>query len=365
MVDIPYDNVTLDFDNYFLGLGMWTPDWTYIHGDEYFMYDHRLALNYIRNNSIPKYDWKPNFDTSYRGSSQKCLTIDIPYIHSKKVWTFGAVFDSSIFPNSTRPGYYEFGVKVHYPGQLLRHQMQKYVWKERGSNSSRYLTMRFKIQKLEVIKHRETGKQPCNYNWMNDDEIMMLEKIERIGCTPSFLQIKTDFPVCNTQKQLKMFNIFNKSHYDPPCKSIQKILYSYEEYDILEDWTEEWLNEVNNIFEVMLEFTDATYMEIEQVRDYGLQDVVGDIGGYLGLFLGFALLQIPEVLFTLICWIEDLIHEKQRKIEPKSSEIKHVSTNSIGENNQGNIEIEKIKQELRDIRGKLLAHQIDLEDMKT
>ena len=34
------------------------------------------------------------------------------------------------------------------------------------------------------------------------------------------------------------------------------------------------------------------HMEIRQVRDYSIQDVVGDIGGYLGLFLGFSFFDV-------------------------------------------------------------------------
>ena len=31
------------------------------------------------------------------------------------------------------------------------------------------------------------------------------------------------------EKQLKKVSSFNTSHYNPPCKSIQKVLHSYEE----------------------------------------------------------------------------------------------------------------------------------------
>ena len=109
---------------------------------------------------------------------------------------------------------------------------------------------------------------------------------------------------------MKMFTTFNLSHYHPPCVSIQKILYAYEEYDDLEDWTYGWMNETNDIFEIILEFMGDTYMEIEQVRSYGFQDVVGDIGGYLGLFLGFSLLQIPQIINAIMSGIEILVRRK-------------------------------------------------------
>ena len=306
MALIDYDNVTMDLRNYMMGIVMWTPDWTYIYGDESYTYNHITPESSINTNG-----WKPDFYTSYRGYQQKCMTIDIPNTEGKKVWTFGTVFDDSIFPNSTRPDYYEFGVKVHYPGQLLRHQMQKYVWKAHNGD---YITMKFKILKLEVIKLRASAKESCNKNWRNDDEITMLEEIKKVGCKPSYVKNGAPFPTCRSLKEMKTFSSVNYSSYLKPCNSLQKVLYSYGEYNDLQDWTKEWIDNVTSLFDVQLEFTDGTYMEIEQVRKYGPKDVIGDIGGYLGLFLGFALLQIPEMVFTVACKIDVILREKNKNI---------------------------------------------------
>ena len=111
-----------------------------------------------------------------------------------------------------------------------------------------------------------------------------------------------------------MFSDFNLSNYVRPCQSIQKILYTYQDFGLVEDWTQEWLDEVYNMFEVMLEFQDGTYMEIQQIRAYSIQDLVGDIGGYLGLFLGFALLQIPELLLKIYVWMDAELLKKKLRI---------------------------------------------------
>ena len=136
-----------------------------------------------------------------------------------------------------------------------------------------------------------------------------------------------DFPICKSKEEVKTFTKFNVSSYVPACQSVEKILYAYQEFDIVEDWTQEWLDEVHKAFEVMLEFQDATYMEIHQVRDYSIQDVVGDIGGYLGLFLGFAILQIPEFLFRVYFWIEGIIAKKKTNIIPISEKLNNHETN--------------------------------------
>ena len=364
MMKVNYDNVTVNFSNYFLGVGMWTPDWRYLKGEEYFLYDHRKAVKDSNGNSSESTaevdEWIPDFYNSYRDAGQTCFTVDIPYMPLKKVWTFGVVFDANIFPDGIRPYYYNFGVKVHYPGQFLDSKMQKYVWKERYSYSSDYLTMRFKIQKLEVMKHRKTKTSQCNIKLRENDQRKMLGKIGEVGCKPPWWKEIEDFPVCRSKEKLKMFTKFNVTNYVPACQSIQKILYTYQEFEIVEDWTQEWLDEVHNLFEVMLEFQDATYMEIHQVRSYSIQDVVGDVGGYLGLFLGFAILQIPEFLFRVYFWIQGVIAKKKINIIPISEKLNTDGTNeklvrssieALNRKLEQNIaDIDTMKKALDDIR---------------
>ena len=50
---------------------------------------------------------------------------------------------------------------------------------------------------------------------------------------------------------------------------------------------------------VKVNFMTSNYKEITEVRAYGIQALVGNAGGYVGLFLGFALKEIPKMLFIL------------------------------------------------------------------
>ena len=36
--------------------------------------------------------------------------------------------------------------------------------------------------------------------------------------------------------------------------------------------------------------------EIEEIKDFGFEDFVSDLGGFIGIFLGFSMLQIPQLL---------------------------------------------------------------------
>ena len=54
---------------------------------------------------------------------------------------------------------------------------------------------------------------------------------------------------------------------------------------------------------LLLNFQGATYMEIEQIRAYDIQSLFGNAGGYVGAFLGVALMQLPKFLLDVFLFI--------------------------------------------------------------
>ena len=50
---------------------------------------------------------------------------------------------------------------------------------------------------------------------------------------------------------------------------------------------------------VKINFKNRFFKEIKEVRAYNLQALIGNAGGYIGLFLGFALKEIPTQLLIL------------------------------------------------------------------
>ena len=52
-------------------------------------------------------------------------------------------------------------------------------------------------------------------------------------------------------------------------------------------------------FKVLIEFPDSSFMEIKHVREFDIQSLIGNSGGYLGLFTGYALLQLPGLIVLL------------------------------------------------------------------
>ena len=52
-----------------------------------------------------------------------------------------------------------------------------------------------------------------------------------------------------------------------------------------------WLIKVN--------FLSGHFKEIKQIRAYNVQSLIGNAGGYIGLFLGYTLKEMPSLLKTM------------------------------------------------------------------
>ena len=52
----------------------------------------------------------------------------------------------------------------------------------------------------------------------------------------------------------------------------------------------------NSSWILQVKFRSQEYKEIRQVRAYDTQSLIGNAGGYIGLFLGYALRELPSFL---------------------------------------------------------------------
>ena len=55
----------------------------------------------------------------------------------------------------------------------------------------------------------------------------------------------------------------------------------------------------DDFFVLNVNFKAPTFKEIKQVRAYNAQTLIGNAGGYIGLFLGYTLKEIPTFLRNL------------------------------------------------------------------
>ena len=71
-----------------------------------------------------------------------------------------------------------------------------------------------------------------------------------------------------------------------------------------------------SFFVIEQKFYQHNFRDSKQIRSYTLDDLVGMIGGYLGLFMGYALVQLPKMISMLVRWPKRLLEKKRSSEVP-------------------------------------------------
>ena len=191
-------------------------------------------------------------------------------------------------------------VYLHHTGQLTR-ALGKPYFKMYGmelDNSNSRITL--KLSHVSVLRKRENSKVPCDKNLKNDDQRFRDEVIKQVGCVPNYWKtLVTDnnnLKTCMTSYEMaEIFHYLkNKdeimSLYDQPCNymkvSVGALQQPYYFYYILME----------------LAYMDESYQEFINAREFGLESFWAGVGGFVGMFLGYSFLQIPDTLGKVWAW---------------------------------------------------------------
>ena len=66
-------------------------------------------------------------------------------------------------------------------------------------------------------------------------------------------------------------------------------------------------------FVLKMEYKQGRFLETIQLKAYDMNSLVGNVGGYIGMFLGYALLNFPETLIELF---KNILMSKSKKDSP-------------------------------------------------
>ena len=265
------------------------------------------------------------YSVNYRSGIKKCFSFNVPYMRRRLVWSLFIKFKADIFPRGRRPVTPNFDgsnskeggfmVSFHYPNQYYRSfGTWKYLWESithrryKDIRCSGYY-MRFRIKGIEVLERRDKPLQPCNNDWLSDDQNLTLRLKNVVGCQVRHeIQADSNLPICSHTKDIA--KILTPSHDEiqmspGPCKEIKRLKYEYEEGIELPPRTEEeCMSNANNWYLLKVYFGENTFKQIRHVRDYDFKDLFGNISGHVGFVLGWSFLQFPPFLIDILCFIK-------------------------------------------------------------
>ena len=267
--------------------------------------DDHLIDTCITSSRLSKCEAKGHITSHiYPLGISKCFAFH--YTYPQRIWEAAIWLKSSIFPNGIRPPFWRFVVQIVYPNQVLRVSEEMGQWPARNNASGPY-AMYFRIQGVEVLKRRNKYGSEC-YDWKNYDSIAMEDVLSDVGCRPFKLKSFNAYPPCDTKEKMARIHeqlvrmLSNEPNLAPPCIEIQKLQITQKEEEANAIREQEYvglnasLENVDGWFRVSIVFPDNTFKEIRQSRAISPQALIGNTGGYVGLFLGYTVVELSVLL---------------------------------------------------------------------
>ena len=301
LLAVNFDDVTMKLDDYLIETCIYTSMFSKSSGD---------CENYVRMKS-----------RNYFGAQMHTMTFpQNMLLHSASI-----KLRKSIFSSGVRPTTGQFFVLLSYPNQMYRGLSSSFnTWPSRTNHSTKNYNMRFLLKGMEVLRRRQKKDQKC-YIPKHFDDMIFEGIISRTGCRPIFWHLNTSAPLCTTHESYQRIMMehtdqvarLNKTtKYPEPCLEIQKLQIEYIDEDIQSlDDNHNRTSELKDNDWFMIEFTIMTnnFKEIKQIRQYSVQSLVGNLGGYIGLCLGYAILNLPSIVLEIWNYMKQVCHCFKRK----------------------------------------------------
>lgn len=206
---------------------------------------------------------------------------------------------------------------VHHPGQFYRKKSQVLridLLKFQNRIKNVYHTV--EISTTDVLRKRIDAEIPCNRKIdMNDDKYWVKSAVEKVNCIPPFWKPfyewkNSSLLTCKTSEQFRMvLDILNDrleqlkvmERYERPCAemSISVIKDNFEDNPLASSRRTHY--EDGNV-SIIIKYPGSTYHEILNERKVTFYSFWSSTGGFIGMFLGFSLMQLPQIIFGLVMW---------------------------------------------------------------
>ena len=214
MLEINYENVTINISNYVKGYMIYFNNGTRIQVDSEKNIDKIRTLTYVSYNGIH----------GSTGGFFKCFALDIPLVRDLLI--FRILISNNIFSNSIRPPYDTFRAIHHLPQQFfLSGANQQWIWPYRAANES--YKMRFNVGSSTIMIKRNKKNSRCIESYENyDDWVLKLYKNEA-KCNIPYQKQDNLLPMCTSKERKKRallsYDIVDRQHMDRPCRTMEGI----------------------------------------------------------------------------------------------------------------------------------------------
>ena len=289
---VDYENVTLDMKDYFLGGNL-----TFFNGTQLRLNEtdlkHEVIFNglYQRRNSR-----NPNLALQAHQRIIKCFTSSVTRQKSKSMKELRLFYDRiKLMKDLKRKWMRSPAISVFtnliYRRQFLLQANQMHSFDMGNKNT----TIETNLLDLEILKSRDSHNRRCLGDEILYDEYALRRHLQDVGCRAPYISPFDSFPSCNEKSDIKksQYGYFEstKSANPKPCKRISSF---NDDAFIVKS-----LNRDQKRFLIFgINYPDEIKV-ITQSKEVDVHSLIGNIGGYIGLFLGkfydyFSSITIPK-----------------------------------------------------------------------
>ena len=163
---------------------------------------------------------------------------------------------------------------ANYPNQVARYvDKSVIIWQtDTKKNMNNAITM----AGTEILRRRNKRADPCLTSWKDFDNFAMKEHINALECITPYL--KQSKPLCSSAVTMKKSRYEMEAVRDKynPCQELSNVEIEYRELPY---------NYTDDKILLMIQYPAQTKI-ITQSQAVDLHSLIGNIGGYIGLFLG-------------------------------------------------------------------------------
>ena len=189
------------------------------------------------------------------------------------------------------------GFALHHPGQFLLAPNRLdntwlYDWQYNGLD--------FIISEIEILKSRNSRNRHCTHygGTLTFDEMVKKKHLDTVHCRPPYMSSLDNLPICSKTEDILrasyQYKTARDNYYPPSCQRFSKISYKSE---VISSPS----NDLDDIWTVAISYPEYVRI-ITQSKDVDVHALIGNIGGYVGLFLGkrHSFVNISKLLDKLI-----------------------------------------------------------------
>ena len=268
LADVDYENVTIQHSDY-------------TEGDaQLIMFKTGNSSNY--NKTFLTYLKEPyvSYDGFLYSEFVKCFAYELQDSKKDLVKAIFLPFNQKLFSGSDRNTFY---IYLHYPGQfLIAPDMTRLSWSD--LRTDRKTALRLGINFVEVLQRRNKRRAPCIDNAHEFDNMIKNVLIEEIGCRPPYQKSTSHWPICTSMEDMLRHKGVNPGLMNPtkqygiaPCKEMSII------QSKIDKWT---VGPGHDVRLIVIPSFPEQYRSTQLVKAINVQSLIGNAGGYIGLFLG-------------------------------------------------------------------------------